>query len=77
MAQSKDYSILIWGPAAFGDRTSQGRVLPAGWVWSCECGASGVGLASEDAAERKAAVHEEHHRRAAELAQPTLKADES
>ena len=50
--------VLVWGPAAEGDKTSQGRVLPAGWVWTCPCGASGAGPASETAADDAALAHQ-------------------
>lgn len=50
--------VLVWGPAAEGEKTSQGRVLPPGWVWTCPCGASGVGYASEDAADDAALAHD-------------------
>jgi hypothetical protein len=64
-------SILVWGPAAEGERSMSGRRLPAGWVWTCGCGGSGVGLADEDAADEAAALHEEHHRRLQLAARPT------
>jgi hypothetical protein len=44
------HDVLVWGPASDGERTSSGRVLPAGWVWCCSCGLSGAGFATEDEA---------------------------
>jgi hypothetical protein len=52
------HHVLVWGPAAEGERTSTGRVLPAGWVWSCSCGLSGVGFPSEDEAGDDSETHE-------------------
>jgi hypothetical protein len=49
--------VLVWGPAAEGEKTSQGRALPAGWVWTCPCGQSGVGYVSEAAADDAALAH--------------------
>jgi hypothetical protein len=51
------HDVLIWGPACEGERTSQGRVLPAGWVWTCSCKQSGVGFVSEEAAELASEGH--------------------
>jgi hypothetical protein len=55
--------ILIWGPAEEGERTSAGRILPAGWVWTCTCGQSGVGLPSEEMADHAAQFHDRSHHR--------------
>lgn len=52
------HEILVWGPAAEGERSSSGRVLRAGWVWTCSCGASNDGYLSEDDAEVAAGGHE-------------------
>lgn len=51
------HDVLVWGPAAEGERSAQGRVLPAGFVWSCSCGESGVGFPSEDAADADSDRH--------------------
>lgn len=51
------HDVLVWGPAAEGEWSSQGRVLPAGFVWSCSCGESGVGFPSEDAADADSDRH--------------------
>lgn len=52
------HDILVWGPATEGETSSSGTVLPAGWVWTCECGDSGTGYATEEAAETGAEAHE-------------------
>jgi hypothetical protein len=49
--------ILVWGPAAEGEKTSLGRRLPAGWVWTCGCGAYGAGHATETDADAAADNH--------------------
>lgn len=53
-----DGAVLVWGPASAGERTASGRVLPAGWVWTCECGSYGCGYGTEEEAEDGAAGHE-------------------
>jgi hypothetical protein len=52
------HDVLVWGPAAKGERTSRGAlILLDGWVWTCSCGRSGMGLPSEDAADSAADAH--------------------
>jgi D-glycero-D-manno-heptose 1,7-bisphosphate phosphatase len=50
------HDVLVWG-AQEGERTASGRVVPAGWVWTCSCGELGVGHPSEDAASDAAEQH--------------------
>lgn len=53
-----EHDMLVWGPAAEGEKTSQGERLELpGWVWTCSCGASGIGHSSENEAEERADVH--------------------
>lgn len=53
------HEILVWGPAAEGERTASGRRVRAGWVWTCACGESFNGFPSEDAADAAAEAHEQ------------------
>jgi hypothetical protein len=54
---SNRHDVLVWGPASEGEHTSQGRILPRGWVWTCSCQRSGVGFPSEAAAEEASEDH--------------------
>jgi hypothetical protein len=55
---ANQHDVLVWGPAQEGERTSLGRILPAGYVWSCSCGESGVGFQSEDTASDDSDLHQ-------------------
>ena len=57
MSTDPTHDVLVWRNPP-GGRTSAGVVLPAGWVWTCSCGCSGHGLASEEAADDAADCHE-------------------
>lgn len=46
----ESHRVLVW-LAVEGERTLHGRVLPAGWVRTCSCGSSAVGLSSEEYAD--------------------------
>lgn len=52
------HEVLVWGPASGGQRTASGRTLPAGWVWTCTCGAFADGLPTEESADNDALGHE-------------------
>lgn len=52
-----EHQIVVWGPASEGQRTISGKTVPAGWVWTCCCGRSEVGLPSEDVADQMADAH--------------------
>lgn len=54
-----DHDVLVWQNPP-GGRTSQGEVLPAGWVWTCSCkngNHTGTGFPTEDAADEAAEFH--------------------
>jgi hypothetical protein len=52
------HDVLVWGPAAEGERTSRGTVIAIpGWVWTCSCGQAGFGNESEVEAEYWADHH--------------------
>jgi hypothetical protein len=52
------HDILVWGPAAEGEKTASGRTIEVpGWVWSCSCGQSGIGYPTEDDADHWAGIH--------------------
>lgn len=53
----REHQVVVWGPAAEGETTISGCTVPAGWVWTCCCGRSEVGLPSELAADQMADAH--------------------
>lgn len=53
----REHEPLVWGPASEGERTSSGRMLPAGWVWTCTCHQGGEGFPTEDDAANEATLH--------------------
>jgi hypothetical protein len=57
-AGSGRHDVLVW-QADGSELSSRGERVPAGWVWTCECGQNGVGLPTEDAADMAAIMHEQ------------------
>lgn len=55
---ARGHEVLVWGPAAEGERTSSGHRVREGWVWCCECGEFADGFPGEDAADAGAEAHE-------------------
>jgi hypothetical protein len=51
---SEDHQVLIYGPATAGERTTSGKTMRAGWMWTCTCGIWDDGYATEDDAEHGA-----------------------
>lgn len=53
-----EHEPITYGPVSEGEKTISGGTYPmSGWGWSCTCGQSGFGYATEAEAEEFCAAH--------------------